>query len=170
MKRTFTAVLGENGVFELPFDVRAAYGAARPAVKMTLFGETFRTRVMVYGGKSVLGVWKAVRAAHGLDEGQTIEVTVEPDTAPRTVEPPAELAAALKRNPAARTGWKALAFTHQREWATAIQDAKRPETRERRVAQAIAALAAKARAPSAAPRPASSPRTPPRRRRAAPAR
>jgi hypothetical protein len=150
-KHTFTVSLREDASFEVPFDVRAAYGEARPPVKMTVFGRTFRTRVMVYGGKSFLGLWKAVREEHGLRAGQTIDVSIEPDRDPRTIDPPKELAAALKRSAVARAGWGALSFTHQREWASAISDAKKPETRERRLAQAIAALEARARKPSKKP-------------------
>jgi hypothetical protein len=145
-KHTFTVALRDDGAFEIPFDVRAAYGQARPAVKMTLCGETYPTRVMVYGGKYLLGIWKAVLAKHALRGGQTLEVTLEPDNDQRTIEPPAELAAALKKNASARGGWAAMSFTHQREWATAIRDAKKPETRERRVAQAVAALVARGKA------------------------
>src|SRR5262249_34271244 len=144
MKQTFSVKLREDGVFELPIDVRAIYGEARPAVKMSVCGQTFRTRVMVYGGKYYLGLWKAVLAEQKLHGGETLEVTLEPDLAPRTVRPPKELAAAMKKNAAARAGWEAMSFTHKREWAKAIREAKKPETRERRVAQAIAALVAKA--------------------------
>jgi uncharacterized protein YdeI (YjbR/CyaY-like superfamily) len=87
-----------------------------------------------------------VREQYALRDGQTIKVTIEPDRSPRTVEPPEELAAALKQNATARAGWEAMSFTHKREWAAAVRDAKRAETRERRVAQAIEALIAKARA------------------------
>jgi hypothetical protein len=144
LKRTFTVSLREDASFEVPFDVRATYGEARPAVKMTTLGESFRTRVMVYGGKYFLGLWKDVRERHGLRQGQKIEVSIEPDRQERKVEPPAALAAALKSNPVARAGWKALSFTHQREWAEAINDAKKAETRERRVAQAVEAALARA--------------------------
>jgi hypothetical protein len=140
MKKTFSTRLADDGAFELPFDVRAAYGQARPPVKMTVRGRTFRTRVMVYGGKYYLGLYKAVLAEEKLRGGETIEVTVEPDATPRRVTPPRELAAAVKRNAAARTGWNAMSFTRKREFAEAIRQAKKPETRERRVAQAIAAL------------------------------
>jgi hypothetical protein len=149
-KHTFTAMLTDDGGFEIPFDVRATYGQARAPVKMTICGETYPTRVMVYDGKYMLGIWKAVLAKHALRGGQPIEVTLAPDNEERTIEPPAELAAALKQNAAARTGWAAMSFTHQREWARAIADAKKPETRERRVAQAIAALVAKAKQARAA--------------------
>jgi hypothetical protein len=143
MKQTFQVTLQKDASFELPIDVRALYGEARPAVKMTIFGQTFRTRVMVYGKKSYLGLWKAVREKHKLRGGEIVEVTLEPDKKPRTVAPPRELAAVLKKNAAARAGWVAMSFTHKREWAVAIRDAKKSETRERRVAQAVEALVKK---------------------------
>jgi hypothetical protein len=143
-RQTVSVKLRDDGAFEVPIDVRAVYGEARPAVKMTLCGETFRTRVMVYGGKYFLGIWKAVLARHGLKAGATLEVVLEPDTAPRTVTPPKELAAAMKKNSAARAGWDSMSFTHKREWAEAIADAKKPETRARRVEQAITTLTARA--------------------------
>ena|SRR5438874_1605589 len=143
MKQTFSVTLGKDGSFELPIDVKAIYGEARPAVKMTVLGRDFRTRVMVYGGKSYLGLWKALREAEKLRGGERIEVTLQPDKTPRTVAAPKELAAALKKNAKARAGWAAMSFSHKREWAEAIRDAKKPDTRERRVAQAIAALTAK---------------------------
>jgi hypothetical protein len=143
MKQTFKVTLRKDASFELPIDVRALYGEARPAVKMTIFGQSFRTRVMVYGKKSYLGLWKAVREEHDLRGGEIVEVTLEPDKKPRMVTPPKELAAVLKKNAAARAGWAAMSFTHKREWAVAIRDAKKPETRDRRVAQAVAALVAR---------------------------
>ncbi len=102
--------------------------------------------VMVYGGKYCLGLWKAVREQHKLRGGETLQVTLAPDSAPRTVTPPKQLAAAMKKNPLARVGWEAMSFTHKREWAEAIGEAKQADTRERRVAKAIEALIAKARA------------------------
>jgi hypothetical protein len=137
MKQTFTAILRDGGV-EVPFDVKAVFGQARAPVKMTFCGETHRNRVMVYGGKYVLGIWKAVLAKHRLEDGQPLEVTLEPDAAPRTIEVPRELAKHAK-------AWAALSYTHQREWANAIADAKKPETRARRVAQALEALTPAAR-------------------------
>jgi hypothetical protein len=148
-KQTFTVTLRDDGAFEVPFDVKAIYGEARPAVKMTLCGETHATRVMVYGGKPMLGIWKAVLAKHGLRGGQRLEITLEPDTGERKIAPPKELAAKLKKNAAARAGWAAMSFTHKREWAQAINDAKKPETRQRRVAQALEALVARAKKPAA---------------------
>jgi len=144
MGQTFSVTLKKDGAFELPIDVKGIFGEARPAVKMTIFGRTFRTRVMVYGGKSYLALWKAVREEEKLVGGEKVEVTLEADTKKRTVTAPKELAAALKKNARARAGWAAMSFTHKREWAEAIRDAKKAETREKRVAQAIAALLKKA--------------------------
>jgi len=143
MKHTFTAVLKKNAI-EVPFDVKAEFGEARPPVKMTFCGETHKNRVSVYGGKYILGIWKAVLAKHGLRDGSKIKVTLEHDTAPRTIKPPRELATAMAKNAKARAGWKAMSYTHQREWANAIEEAKKPETRKARVAKAIAALVEKA--------------------------
>ena len=145
VKHTFTAKL-RDGAFEIPFDVKQEFGVARPPVLMTVLGETHRTRVAVYGGKPILGIWKAVLDKHGLRDGVALEVTIEPDHAPRVVKPPAALATALAKNAKARAGWAAMSFTHQREWARAIDEAKQPATRERRVAQAVEALVAKAAA------------------------
>jgi len=144
MKQTFSTKLRPDGGLEVPLDIKAIYGVARPAVRMTVLGETHRTRVAVYGGKYVLGLWKAVLQKHGLRGGEALEVTLEPDTAPRTVTPPKELTMLLKKNPRARMGWEAMSFTHKREWSQAIRDAKKPETREKRLAQAEAALVEKA--------------------------
>jgi len=143
MKRTFTATL-HDGAVEVPFDVKEAFGQARAPVRMTFLGETHRNRVAVYGGKYLLGIWKHVLAKHGLADGQKLEVALEPDDEPRTIEPPKELAAALAKNAKARAGWEALSYTHQREWANAIADAKKPETKKKRVAAAIEALVEKA--------------------------
>ena len=145
MRQQFTVTLSKDGHFVLPIDVRALYGEARPAVQMTVRGNRYRTRVMVYGGKFMLALRKAQLAECELAGGESIEVTVEPDSAPRIVTPPKELAAAMKKNAAARAGWDVMSFTHKREWAEAIADAKKSETRDKRVANAIAALVEKAK-------------------------
>jgi hypothetical protein len=153
MKQRLTVKLDAKGAIELPIDVRAIYGEARPAVKMTFNGKTYKNRVMVYGGKYYLGVWKAVLAEHGLGPGDTVDLVLEPDKTPRTVKAPKPLADAMKKNTAARAGWQAMSFTHKREWAKAIEEAKKPETRDRRVAEAVAALVAAARKAKGSGRP-----------------
>ena len=142
---TFRATLkaeksGDIALVEVPGDVRAVFGKARPPVVATFGKYSFRTTVMVYGGKSYVGIRKSHREAGKLAPGQTVRVVLELDDAPRTVTPPKELAAALKKDPKARAAWDALSFTHQREHAEAIEDAKKPETRARRVEKALAML------------------------------
>ena len=64
MKHTFSAIVRE-GAIEVPLDVKAVFGEARPPVRMTFCGETHQNRIAVYGGKYILGIWKAVLAKHG---------------------------------------------------------------------------------------------------------
>jgi len=137
---------GELALIEVPGDVREVFGKARPPVVAKLGKYAFRTTVMVYGGKSYIGARKSHREAGKLEPGKTIDVVIELDDAPRTVTPPKELAAAMKKDAKARAAWDALSFTHQREHAEAIEGAKKPETRAARVAKTIAMLKEKARA------------------------
>lgn len=141
--RTFRARIqaGEQALFvAVPFDVEEAFGRARPPVVVTLGKYQFRSTVAVYGGKPLIGIRKSHRDAAGISAGDTIEVTLALDEAPRTVEPPPELAAALAKNARAKAAWHKLSYTHQREHAEAILAAKKPETRARRVAKTLAML------------------------------
>lgn len=143
--RTFRArvAAGEQALFiEVPFDVKEAFGRARPPVVVRLGAYEYRSTVAVYGGKSLIGIRKSHRDAAGVRAGDTIDVTLTLDDAPRTVEPPPELAAAFKKNARARAAWDKLSYTHQREHAEAILQAKKPETRARRVEKALAMLTA----------------------------
>ena len=88
----------------------------------------------VYGGQPMIGVNKANRAAAGVDVGDTFDVVVALDKEPRVVEVPADLAAALADDARRRPRFDGLSFTHRREYVEWIAEAKRPETRARRVA------------------------------------
>lgn len=150
MKRTFrtklrSAGIGQVGLIRIPFDVKAAFGAARPKVVATVKSVTWRTTVAVYAGKSYIGVRKEIFAKSGASVGESVTVTLATDSAPRTVSPPADLVAAMRRSKRARTGWECMSYSHRREWAEAIRTAKKPETRARRIARAIAALEGAAR-------------------------
>ena len=74
----FTARLEDRYVF-VPFDVRALWGEARPAVVGTLNGVPFKTRIAVYGGQSVLGLTNAIRAQAGVVEGDEVEIELDFD-------------------------------------------------------------------------------------------
>jgi Bacteriocin-protection, YdeI or OmpD-Associated/Domain of unknown function (DUF1905) len=139
--RRFTAELERVGKtsarFPVPFDLKEAFGRAWPPVKVTIGGHTWRTTPGVYGGVGYVGLNRAVRAAAGVDAGDSVRVTMELDTEPRTVEPPNDLRAALEAEPDARARFEELSFTHRREYADWVEGAKRPETRMKRVAETV---------------------------------
>jgi uncharacterized protein YdeI (YjbR/CyaY-like superfamily) len=83
-----------------------------------------------------------IRAGANLKGGEMVSVTMGRDEEPRTVEPSADFARALKANRQARATWDGLSYTHRREYAQWIEEAKKPETRERRIAKSVEALAA----------------------------
>jgi hypothetical protein len=117
-------------------------GAQRFPVAATINGHTWRTTVTPMGGEHLLGLNRAVRQAAGAEAGDTVDVLIELDTAPREVEVPDALAAALAGDPEAKRGFDGLSYSHRKEYATWIAEAKREETRDRRVAQALELLRA----------------------------
>ena len=114
-------------------------------MKVSVNGHSYRSTVSVYGGKYYLPVRSERRDAAGLKHGDIIRVTVAPDTAARTVQPPPELSAALAKNSAAKAQWQKLSYTHKKEHADAIREAKKPETRARRLQKTLQMLVAKAK-------------------------
>jgi hypothetical protein len=147
--QTFTATVVRDGpscYVVLPFDPKAAFGAVRAPVVVTIGGYTFRSRVVAMGGPVCVVMRESHRKAAGLEGGETVTARVELDAAPRTVAATADLLRALKAVPGALDAWKASSYTHQREHVEAIEGAKKPETRARRVAAAVAMVAAKAAA------------------------
>src|SRR5437868_6844069 len=108
-------------------------GGGRIPVKANFNGIPYRGSIANMGAGPCLGVLKAVIAGAGVAVGDRLQVTVERDREERKVEVPADLAAALKKNRAAREAWDALSYTHQKEHARALTDAKKPETRARRL-------------------------------------
>ena len=115
-------------------------GGKRAPVLVTIAGRRARLRLAVMGGQNCIGISKANRAALGVDLGDVVTARIEVDTAPREVEIPPALAAAFAEDPRAREIFEGLAYTHRKEYATWIAEAKREQTRERRVTQAIEML------------------------------
>ena len=123
--------------------VEALGGGKRPPVKVTINGYTYRSTVAVMGGKFMVGVAAEHRGPAGVSGGETVEVTIELDSEPRTVERPADLAAALEAR-GAKPAFEALAPSHKKEHVRSVNEAKAPETRARRIAAVVEkALAAK---------------------------
>ena len=137
---------GGGALVRLPDDVAASFGTRRQVrVKGTLGGVEYRSNLMpVGGGVFCLGVHKAVREAAGVTFGAAVTVTIERDDEPREVVVPPELAAALAGDPVAKAAFDRLPPSHRREHANAVAEAKKPETRARRIESTVRALAAKA--------------------------
>lgn len=112
-------------------------GARRFPVVATVNGHTWRTSVARMGGESLLGLNRQVREAAGVAAGDTVDVVVLLDEQPREVDLPDDLATALSTDPTAKAAFDAMAFTHRKEYARWVAEAKRDDTRQRRVAQAL---------------------------------
>jgi hypothetical protein len=139
----FETVLEAEGAgvfFEVPLDVPATFGKARAPVRGTINGQPFRSTVATYGGRYYLPVNRALREATGVAAGDAVVIELEADDQPRTVDPPAALADALAADPEARKAFDGLSFTHQREYAEWVVEAKREATRRRRVERAVKLL------------------------------
>jgi hypothetical protein len=115
-------------------------GAKRFPVVATVNGYTWRTTVTRMRGEFLLGLNRVVRQQAGVEAGDTVEVKLELDTAPREIELPEALASALAEDSEARAAFDRLAYTHRKEYARWIDEAKRDETRQRRVTQALQML------------------------------
>jgi hypothetical protein len=112
-------------------------GAKRFPVVATVNGYTWRTSVARMGGEFLLGLNREVRQGAGVEAGEEVDVTVELDVASRDVEVPQALAVALAADPQVKAAFDRMAFTHRKEYARWVADAKREETRQRRVQQAL---------------------------------
>ncbi|KAA0217307.1 MAG: DUF1905 domain-containing protein [Leptolyngbya sp. PLA3] len=145
--RSFTATIqsaGSGGAYvEIPFGVEEAFGSRRPKVSVTFDGQPYRGTAVRMGSEChMIPILKAIRERIGKQPGDTVKVTIELDTQPRVITPPKDFDAAMKAEPVAAVFWKTLSYTHQREYVQWIEDAKKPETRERRIAKAVTMLAA----------------------------
>jgi hypothetical protein len=125
----------------VPPEVVESLGAGRkPAVRVTVGGHTYRSTIATMGGRFLLPLSAENRTAAGVAAGDRVEVHVELDDAPRVVEVPADLAAALDAEPSARRRFDALSYSHQRRHVLAVEGAKAEATRQRRVSAAVATL------------------------------
>lgn len=114
-------------------------GGKRAAVRVTVGGRSARLRLAGMGGCNLIGLSKAARKELQVEIGDTVDALIELDDAERTVEVPEELAAALQAE-GLREAFDALSFTRRKEAARGVAEAKRAETRERRIAAVIASL------------------------------
>jgi hypothetical protein len=138
--RTTLVQSGKNATgIEVPADLVARLGPGkRLPVRVTINGHTYRSTVAMMGGTFMVPVSAENRASAGVAGGEEVAVELEPDTAPREVVVPADLAEALDRDKGAKRRFDSLSYSHQRAHVMAIEGAKSPETRQRRIAKAVA--------------------------------
>jgi len=141
----FRTVLRQTSInvgIVVPDAVVAELGAGkRPLVTVTIDGRySFDYTIAVMGGKNMIGFSAAHRAASGLAGGDEVEISLELKTAPREIDMPAELTAALAADPVAAAAFEKLSYTFRKEHARAISEAKADETKQRRLEKIMAGL------------------------------
>lgn len=138
VKATFKSTMktdGNNTGIEVPPEIIAELGSSKkPPVVVTVNGYTYPNTVAVMDGRYMISFSKAHRDASGIKGGDPIEVTLELDETPRTVEVPADLIAALSAKAGAVAAFEKQAFSKRKEFVRQVEDAKTQETRERRIA------------------------------------
>jgi hypothetical protein len=132
---------GNNTGIEVPAEVVEALGAGkRPAVVVIVNGYEYRSTIASMGGRHLLPFSAERRNESGIAGGDPIDVELTVDTAPRVVEVPADLQAALAASATALGAWAKLSYSHQKAHVTSVLGAKAAETRTRRIAAVIAKL------------------------------
>lgn len=127
--------------FAVPPEIVAELGSGkRPQVRVTIRGYTYRSTVAVYGGRFVIGVSAEVRKRANVAAGDEVDVDLGLDTQPREVNVPADFAAALDPHPDARRFFDGLSYSDRRWYVLGIEEAKTPETRQRRIDKAVERL------------------------------
>jgi len=126
---------------EVPASVVEELGAGKkPPVRVTVGGHTYRSTVAVMGGRYLVPLSAENRTAAGVAAGDDVEVELELDSEPREVAVPEDLRDALDGDDAAREAFERLSYSHRRRHVLAIEGAKTPETRQRRVTKALEML------------------------------
>jgi hypothetical protein len=112
----------------------------RPPVTVTINGHTYRSTVAPMGGVFMIGVSAENRQAAGVSAGDTLDVDVELDTEPREVVVPPDFSKALKNDAEAKRFFEGLSYSNKRRFVLSIEDAKTPETRQRRIDKSVGTL------------------------------
>jgi hypothetical protein len=144
-RKTFKVKLeaaGGGAGLIVPFDVHKVFGSkARVAVRGTINGYPYRGSVFpMGGGKHIMVVNKELRKGAGVEAGDKVSVVMEIDDEPRVVTAPADFKKALAKNKEAKSNFEKSSYTHQKEFVTWIEGAKKEETRARRIEKAVVML------------------------------
>ena len=126
---------------QVPNEVVESFGAGkRPPVRVTINGYTYRSTIAVMGGVFMVGVAAEHREKARVAGGDQIDVEIELDTAPRELAVPLDFSTALAAEPAARRSFESLSYSRKQALVLPIEQAKTPETRQRRIDKALVAL------------------------------
>jgi hypothetical protein len=126
---------------QVPFSVPEVFGRkGQVPVRATINGFTYRNSLIPRAGVHILGVGKDILAGACASTGDTVEVELAVDDAPRTVAVPADLESALSKAPVQAKAFTALSYSHRKEFVDWIESAKKPETRASRIEKAIAMI------------------------------
>jgi len=120
--------------------VEALGGGKRPRVTITINGHSWRSRVAIMRGRNLIGLSNANRKAAGVVTGDRVEVELELDLEPRIVVEPADFATALDAEPLARSAFDRLTDSQKSQHLRLIENAKKPDTRARRIEKTLATL------------------------------
>ena len=147
-KQTFKVKLEKHGSIEatsitIPFDVEKIFGGKRVPVRGNINGAEFRSTVFWMKGRFMMAVNRQLREAANARAGDEITVEMGRDAQPRIMEPTEDLAKALDENPRAKKSWERLSYTHKKEFVAVLEEAKKAETRARRVRKIIEELTTK---------------------------
>jgi Bacteriocin-protection, YdeI or OmpD-Associated/Domain of unknown function (DUF1905) len=137
---TTLSQFGNNTGIEVPTEVVSELGAGKRAVVVKVNGFEYRSTLAVMNGKHLLPFSAERRRESGIAGGDPIDVELTVDGAPRTVDVPDDLQAALAAAPSAATAWEKLAPSYKKEHVTAVLGAKAAETRVRRIAAVVTKL------------------------------
>lgn len=146
-KQTFETTLEKHENMDatgitIPFDVEQVFGAKRVPVKVTIGGAQHLSTIVRMGGKYMVGIPKVFREAANVKAGDLITVTLEKDSAARTVEVPQDFADAMKIADVTDV-FEKMSYTHRKEYVRAVEDAKKEDTRNRRIESNVEKLIGK---------------------------
>ena len=140
--RTTLLQSGKTAVgIQVPSEVVDALGSGkRPPVRVTINSYTYRNTIAVMGGVYMVGVSAEHREKAKVAGGDEVEVDIELDTQPRELSLPADFSEALDREPDAKRAFNSLSYSRKQGLVQPIDQAKTPETRQRRIEKALASL------------------------------
>ena len=140
--RTTLLQSGKTAVgIQVPSEVVDALGSGkRPPVRVTINSYTYRNTIAVMGGVYMVGVSAEHREKAKVAGGDEVEVDIELDTQPRELSLPADFSAALDREPDAKRAFSSLSYSRKQGLVQPVDQAKTPETRQRRIEKALASL------------------------------